>query len=153
MNRHYTIEKTDKKQKIMGLNIDILKGFEVMPKNEITYPGVEVNSMLVIKPSFIDKLLKKKIKRKLNYYLNYIISIIDNSDEDPDDTPLRHALNDLTRYQEMVKKKYQEYLDDKYIHLLNQKISILERELKNKIVYKNMNFYQPIQEEKKGKSR
>ena len=108
--------------------------------------------MLVVKPSFIEKIVKKKTKRKLDYYLNYIINIIDSSDEDPDDAPLRQALNDLTRYKEMVQNKYQQYLDDKYISLLMKKILLLERELKTKIIHKTMNNYEPIHEEK-GKSR
>lgn len=151
-NKHYIIEKQKQEQKVVGINIEQLKGFQFSPQNKINYPGVEVNSLLVVKPSFVEKLLKKKIKRKLDYYLSYIISVIDASDDDPDDTALRHALNDLTRYQEMITNKYQKFLDDKYIQLLYRKIALLERELKNKIVHKNMNFYQPIQEEK-GKSR
>lgn len=151
--KHYIIDKEKRINQIININTNKLKGFQVLPQNNVEYPGVEVNSMLVIKPSFIEKVLKKKIKRKLDYYLRYIINIIDESDSDPDDAPLRHALNDLTRYKEMVQNKYQKYLDDKYINLLMKKISLLERELKTKIIYKTMNNYEPIYEEKKGKNR
>ena len=58
-----------------------MTGFKVTPQNNVEYPGIEVNSMLVIKNAFIEKLLKKKTKRKLDYYLQYIISIIENDDE------------------------------------------------------------------------
>lgn len=150
--KKYLIEKTENGINATGMNIKVLKGFQVSPRNKVEYPGVEVNSMLVVKPSFIEKLLKKKIKKKLDYYLSYIITIIDQSDENPDDAPLRQALNDLTRYKEIVEAKYQQYLDDKYIHLLMKKIDLLERELKTKIIYKTMNNYEPIHETK-GKSR
>lgn len=109
--KHYTIDKEKYNQETVKMN-NKLNGFQVSPQNNVEYPGVEVNSMLVVKPSFIEKIVKKKTKRKLDYYLNYIINIIDSSDEDPDDAPLRQALNDLTRYKEMVQNKYQQYLDD-----------------------------------------
>ena len=149
--KHYTIDKEKYNQETVKMN-NKLNGFQVSTQNNVEYPGVEVNSMLVVKPSFIEKIVKKKTKRKLDYYLNYIINIIDSSDEDPDDAPLRQALNDLTRYKEMVQNKYQQYLDDKYISLLMKKILLLERELKTKIIHKTMNNYEPIHEEK-GKSR
>ena len=149
--KHYIIDKEKYNQETVKIN-NKLNGFQVSPQNNVEYPGVEVNSMLVVKPSFIEKIVKKKTKRKLDYYLNYIINIIDSSDEDPDDAPLRQALNDLTRYKEMVQNKYQQYLDDKYISLLMKKILLLERELKTKIIHKTMNNYEPIHEEK-GKSR
>lgn len=150
--KKYSIQKKKEEKIASKINIDKLKGFQFLPKNNIEYPGVEVNSMLVIKPSFIEKLLKKKIKRKLEYYLNYMITIIDESDSDPDDASLRQALNDLTRYKQTVESKYRKYLDDKYMDLLNRKIALLERELKTKIVYKTVNHYEPIYENK-GKSR
>lgn len=152
-SKHYIIDKKKYKEEVINIDTNKLNGFQILPQNKVEYPGVEVNSMLVVKPSFIEKILKKKIKRKLDYYLNYIINIIDSSDSDPDDAPLRQALNDLTRYKEMVENKYQKYLDDKYISLLMKKITLLERELKTKIVYKTMNKYEPIYEENKGKSR
>ena len=62
-------------------------------------------------------------------------SIIDSDDNDTDITDLRAALNDLTRYKEIVKHKYQHYLDEKYSKLLLQKIELLEQELKNKVIY------------------
>ena len=44
-------------------------------------------------------------------------------------------LNNITRYKEIVKHKYQHYLDEKYAKLLLQKIELLEQELKNKVIY------------------
>lgn len=144
-NKHYYIEKNKVKYKT---NLDVLKmkGFKVTPQNKYEYPGVEVKSMLLIKPSFIEKLLVKKTKRKLEYYLKYIINILDESDDDGD---LRQALNDLTRYKSIVRHKYKKFLDDKYIDLLTKKISMLERELKSKIVYKTMNNDESIKEERR----
>ena len=57
-------------------------------------------------------------------------------DGDDDDSAFRIALNDLTRYREIVESKYRKYMDDKYISLLLKKIDLLEHEMKSKIIYK-----------------
>ncbi len=105
-------------------------------------------------------MLKKKNQRKLDYYLQYIISLIDNDDTgNEDNSAFRIALNDLTRYREMVEYKYRKYLDDKYINLLLKKIDFLEHEIKSRLIFKEQmksyQSYQPMMEEKEktGKSR
>lgn len=135
-----------------------MDGFKVTPHNQVTYPGITVNSMLVIKPSLIEKLLKKKNQRKLDHYLQYIISLIDDDQAPSEEGAYRIALDDLTRYREIVEYKYRKYLDDKYINLLLKKIDLLEHEIKSRVIYKEqvkaIQNYQPAEEEKeRGKAR
>lgn len=139
--KKYKLEKKTENITISSIDSDKFKGFTVTPQNNVEYPGIEVNSMMVIKNSFIEKLLKKKIKRKLDYYLQYIIMIIESDDESADDSALRQALDDLTRYKDIIEYKYRKYLDDKYINILLKKISLIEGELKSKIIYKSFNYY------------
>lgn len=146
-NKHYVVAKRNNNGEITFIDYSKIDGFKVMPKNKIEYPGIEVNSMILIKPIFIEKILKKKIKKKLNIYLNYIIA----SAEEDDDDAYREALNNITRYREIVEYKYRKYLDDKYINLLLKKISLLEREIKSKIIYKELNKEEKT--EVRGKSR
>ena len=67
--RKFTIEKNKFDNKTVQLDSSKMDGFKVTPKNEITYDGVVVNSLLLMKPAFIEKILKKKNQRKLEYYL------------------------------------------------------------------------------------
>ena len=150
MEKHYSIVKEQYNGDKVCIDYSKIEGFKFKPRNNINYGGVKVNSLMIIKPSFIEKLLKKKVKRKLDLYLNYIISLMENSD-DTDPTDLRHALNDLERYKSIVEYKYNKYLDNKYITLLLRKINILENEIKAKMIYVNENTYDL--EETKGKSR
>ena len=55
------------------------------------------------------------------------------SDTDDGDA-YREALNDMTRYKNIINYKYRKYLDDKYVNRLNKKVHILEQELKRKIL-------------------
>lgn len=125
------------KEKYSNCNIVVdykkLNGLRLNPKNQIYYDGIMVNQLVLINSSFIEKVLKKKIKRKLDSYLNFIISVLNDDSESGEN--IRHALNDLSRYRDIVEYKYQKYLDQKYIMLLLQKIALLEHELKQKAIY------------------
>ena len=84
-----------------------------------------------------------------------MIALTENDDEDP--STIREALNDLTRYRDIIEYKYRKYLDDKYVDILLKKVNLLEHELKTKLIYKEMsynyNYNYGYQEETKGKSR
>lgn len=128
-NKCYTIIKRNQQGEITLETLEKINGYQVKPKNKCNYKNIKVNSMVIIKPSFIEKVLKKKIKRKLEYYLNYIINLADDSDDDN----CRLALDELERYKETVEYKYRKFLDDKFINLLQKKISLIEHEIKMKL--------------------
>lgn len=128
-----------------------LDGLKIKPRIQTKEDEMSVESLLLINPSFIEKVLKKKIKHKLDRYINYIISLLNEDDDSVSSDKLNIALDDVNHYKSIVEYKYRKYLDDKYINLLLKKINILEHELKMKIVYfvDNEKEY----EETKGKSR
>lgn len=131
--RHYYINKKSSNKEIIYLDFDKLKGFNFSPKNNVKYDGIVVNKMVIIKPSMIEKVLKKKIKKKLDLYLKLIIKFIESEDGDNDES-IREALNDLTRYKNIIAYKYRKYLDEKYLKLLIKKIALLEYELNSKLI-------------------
>lgn len=147
-NKGYYISKKGNNGEIVYIDYDKLSGFNIKPRNNVKYDGIAVNKMIIIKPSMIQKVLKRKIKNKLNLYLNLIIQMIDDDNGTDGDT-LKEALNDLTRYKNIINYKYKKYLDDKYFDLLNKKINLLEYELNMKLQLVNQYEY----EEKKTSRR
>ena len=131
--KHYYVCKKGDDRQIICLDYDKLKGFGFAPKNNVKYDGIVVNKMIVIKPSMIEKVLRRKIKRKLDLYLKLIIKFIESEDSSDGET-LREALNDLSRYKNIIDYKYKKYLDEKYLKILLKKIAILEYELNNKLM-------------------
>lgn len=131
-----------------------MRGFQVRPKNKVPYEGVVVNKMLLIKPSFIEKVLKRKIKRKLDCYLQFIIKILDDTDDD-DEGAIDIALNDLSRYRATIQNTYRVFLEKRYYDLLMKKITVIENELKTKQMYLRATYQDTYieHEEKKGKGR
>ena len=139
--RHYFIHKKNDNKKIIYIDYDKIGGFNFQPQNNVKYDGIKVNKMVVVKPSMIEKILKRKIKRKLDLYLKLMIKYIEE-DDGTNDGVLREALNDLTRYKEIIAYKYRKYLDTKYLNALFKKIAILEYELNSRI-----SLYEEYEEE------
>lgn len=140
MAKGYSLIKDDYSNQVISYEAKDISGFKFKPLNKVKYDGITVNEMMIVKPVFIEKILKRKIKRKLEMYLQYIISIIDD-EESGDLSGLRSALNDLSRYKDTVNYRYQAYLDEKYVALLLKKIELLEHELKMKIIH----YKEPIE--------
>lgn len=141
---NYVLVKEDH-EKLCYLENKKIGGLRIKPKNQVTYDGVVVNKLLIIKTSFIQKLLKKKVKRKLDLYLKYIVGVLE--EDDTSNSNLNSVLDDLKRYKSIVDHKYRIYLDEKYIELLLKKIELLEHELKTKLFLQNRMFQQQIYEE------
>lgn len=142
--------KLSKKFKYDKATISKIQGFKVSPRNHVDYDGIKVNQLVIINPSFVDKVLKRKTKRKLEIYLQYLISILDEDSGETDPGRLGMFLNDLTRYKSIINNNYRIYLDKLYYELLMKKINVIENELKSRLMVASMAYQN---EEKIGKSR
>jgi len=144
--KNYLLVKNKFNKEIVYINYDRINGFKFNPLNK-KEDSISVNQMVIINPTFIEKVLTRKTKRKLELYLQYIVELLDD-DTDTDITGLRSALNDITRYKDIVKHKYKLYLDERYFELYMKKLSLLEYELKMKILnYKDSVIDNKIKEE------
>lgn len=146
MKKNYIVAKVNHGE-FTFIDYSKMDGFHVSPKNEVVSPGIEVNSMVIVKPSLIEKILKRKIKRKLEYYLQYII----DESEDEGTGSYQEKLDSIERYRSIIEYKYRKYLDDRFVNVLLRKVRLLEKQLRTKMVYSTM-----VPEEKKerrGKSR
>lgn len=150
MIKHYVIIK-DNNDDICYLKYKKLEGFKFKPTNNSNFKhGVKLTTLTLYKPEFIELILKKKIKNKLVEYLKLILD--DATSDGTDDAGyVRAVLNDVTRYRQMIINKYRRYLEEEYVTLLLEKITVLEEELKNKLVY--LVYKEEEQEEKEIETR
>lgn len=132
MKERYFISKKEYNGDVVYLNCKRVKGYKFTPKNNVPYDGISVNEMVIIKPSMIEKIIKRKIKNHLDMFLKVLIDI-DDSDDDA-----RRALDDVQRYKNFVNEKYSPFLDEKYMNLLMKKMNVIERELKQSVVYASL---------------
>lgn len=147
----YKINKSNEKTKA-SIDTTQIHGFKVKPLNNVNYDGVKVNKLLIIKPSFVEKVLKRKTRRKLEMYLEFIINILE-SEDGTDSSKINIALNDLTRYKSIIKNNYRIYLDKNYYEKMMKKIGIIEKELKIRKMYLDMSYEEDVKEERRRKSR
>lgn len=131
----YYLSRQPKTGEIIYVNYDKYKGYNITPKNNIKYDGIRVNKMIIVKPSMIEKVLKRKIKNRLDLYLKTIVELMEENDSN-NGSGIREALNELTRFKNIIKYKYEKHLEEEYVLLLNKKIEIIEYELKKKIITK-----------------
>ena len=129
--KNYICRRTSNGSIIM-LDKKSLEGINFNPKNSKDY-GIAVSKMIIVKPSIVKSLLIKSTKRKLDKFIRMIAELID--DDDTSDESLREALNDVSRYRNIVEYKYNKYLEEKYLERLIAKIDILEGGIKKKMIY------------------
>jgi hypothetical protein len=134
-NGYYYITKKGKEGDIVYFDYEkISSGYNITPKNQVTYDGIKVNKLIIIKQTFVEKLLRRKIKKKLELYLQYIIDLLDTDTADSDSDTLREVLNDLSRYKDILRYKYNKYLSEEYVDLMIKKIELLGYELSLKLM-------------------
>lgn len=131
---YYVFIKEPNYKEIVYIDYESLGGYEVMPRNKVKYDGIIVNKLIIINPSFSQKIFIKKSKKQLEKYLQYLINI-SNSEDDADPNDVYYALDSLVRYKSIVRNKYRLYLDKKYYQLFLQKLEIIENELQKKYNY------------------
>src|SRR5574344_1643063 len=133
MGKHYLVYR--KEQECYSfINEKDINGFIFRPLHDECY-GISVSKIILIKPEFIERVLKKKIKRKLDLYLEIIMEMFDEDDEWEDPSNLRHALNSLERFKSLIRNNYRIYLEERYLKILANKIALIEKELKQRITY------------------
>ncbi len=140
-NDQFILVKSRKLKDVVYIDYKNMAGFKVKPKNGKKYGGVEVNEMLIIKPDFIDLILKRKIGKKLEGYINYLIEVLES--DDTDGSKLAQTLNDIERYRTTINNTYKKYLDERYLDILLRKLKLVEEQLNDKMQL----FYQRMQKQ------
>lgn len=136
------------------IDMTLADGLIIKPKSKINN-GIAVVKMNFYKNYFTFLMLNKKIKKKLKIYLQYIMEIYETEDGEEN---ARMALGDIEKYKAIINNRYQAYLDEKYLNILNKKIELFELEITKK--YKTIkrkkqvkNLVDQKTNEKVGKSR
>ncbi len=125
--KRFVVKKDAKSDVITYMEYEKLKGFNVKPKDGLNFEDmINVNEMIIINPTLIEKLIDKKCKRTLEKILTIMTIIDDDSD---DDTPFDLVLDELERFKSLVRGKYKEYMKQEKYKLVMKKIEIIEKEL------------------------
>lgn len=148
MTKRFVVTKDEQTQTITYKEYDSLKGYDFKPKNKLSKEDIiNVDEMVIINPSLIEKLISKKCKKTLERILKLISFIYD--DDETGEESVTIALNEIAKFKELLDTKYKEYMKEKEYKLMLKKLEILENEVKLRKLYLNSKE----NSEKKNKGR
>lgn len=148
-NFRYLIVKEKNKKEVTYFELDKINGFNMTSKNKKIKlkDAINVNKMIIVNPSFIEKVINKRINIKIKKLVDMIANIYESDDEDPAGS-LMQALNEVEKFKREMINKYLNYMSKAQIDLLEKKIEILETEVMNHAYrlneqrYNNYNEYE-----------
>ena len=149
ISKKYGVKKDVKTDVITYMEYDKIDGFRVKPKKTVSFEDmINVNEMIVINPSLIEKLISKKCSKSLKKILKMMTALCDDDD---DDSGYMLILNEIERLKNLVVNKYKNYMEEKEYDVLLKKLKIIQQEVeyrKNKILEMNLSY----EDNKRGKS-
>lgn len=126
--RKFVVKKEAKTDIITYMEYEKIKGFNVKPKKNKTFEDmINVNEMVIINPSLIEKLVDKKCQRTFEKIIKMISVVYDEDDDD--DAPYMLILDEIERFQELLLGKYKEYLEEKKQKIMLKKLEMLKKEV------------------------
>ena len=151
--QRFLVVKNKDAKDIKYFEYDKISGYNIKPNPNVKFQdAINVNRMILINPSLIEKMVDKKIKRKFDYLIN-LLSVVYENDDDTGEG-LKLALNEAEKFRTELCNKYKQYINDEKYELLLKKIAILEDELylRMQFVLDKTNYIEP-EEKFEGKSR
>ena len=144
----YLVVKTKDQKEIVYMEYDKLTGYDITPKDKKTFADcIQVNKMILIQPSLIEKLVHKKVDRHFKRLLMLVTMLLETDDDTG--TSLRECLNEVEKFRLEIKNKYREYLTKEELNLMAKKLMILNEEAKMRLSV----LERTVKQEKVGKSR
>ena len=150
--QRFLVVKNKNSKEIKYFEYDKVSGYNIKPNPKLKFQdAINVNRMILINPSLIEKMVNKKIKRRFDYLINLLSIVYENDDESG--SGLQLALDEAEKFRNELCNKYKQYIKTEKYELLLKKIAILEDELYLRMQY-ILNRQMYIDEQlKEGKSR
>lgn len=105
-------------------------GYILTPKEKREYCDlVNVKKIAIIDPTLIKKLIDKKCDRTFEKILKIIALLDEDEDGNDSDGNAVLALKELDHFEDLVIKKYKDYIDPRKLKAILKKISVLSSEV------------------------
>lgn len=146
----FIVKKDNQTDVITYMEYEKIKGLNIKPKHNKNFEDmINVDEMIIINPSLIQKLIEKKCKKSMERILK-MISIIFEDDSD-DDAPFMLALTEIERFKNLLISKYKDYMEEKEYEIQLKKLELIKQEIEERrkyIIEKQLEY----EHTKKGKS-
>ena len=149
---NYLIIKDKNKKETIYFECDKLEGYELIKNKRKIINGVNINNMVIINDSLIEKVINKKVDRKFKALLELIASVCEG-DEDPS-SAMMYALNEVEKFKRFIINQYASYMNKKQLEKLDKKVKLVENEMKMRLYEYNQRYEeQEIEMEKSSHRR
>ena len=127
----FLVVKNKDEKDIKYFDYDKLDGYNLTIKKNVHFAdAIDVNRVIIINPTFIDKIATRKINTKFNKLINMMQVVCEVGDEDESGEGYRIALDEASKLKQELWNKYKKYISEEKLSLMLKKIEILEDELK-----------------------
>ena len=131
MDKRFVVKKDAKTDVITYMEYEKLKGFSVKPKHNATFEDmINVEEMILINPSLIEKLISKKCSRIFDKVVK-MLSVV-SEDEDDSDSGYMLILDEMERFRNLLVNKYKNYMEEKEYELTMKKLDLLKEEIEHR---------------------
>ena len=131
MEKRFVVKKDAKTDVITYMVYEKLKGFSVKPKNNVTFEDmINVDEMILINPSLIEKLISKKCTRTFDKIVKMLSVVSDDGDDT--DSGYMLILDEIERFKNLLMSKYKDYMEQEEYELTMKKLELLKQEIETR---------------------
>ena len=149
----FLIVKDKDTKEVRYFDYDKIDGYKLKAKkNTNFFDDINVSRVIIINPSFSEKIANKKMDAKFERLLT-MMNIV--CEEDDTGEGLDIVLNEANKFRMELINKYRKYIEAEKLELMLKKIEIIEKELKlrKKAIEYTMGYGEYEDELTTGKSR
>ena len=149
----FLIVKDNKTKEVRYFDYDKIDGYNLKAKkNTNFFDDINVSRVIIINPSFSEKIANKKMDAKFERHLTMMNIVLE---EDETGEGLDIVLNEANKFRMELLNKYRKYIEAEKLELMLKKIEIIERELglRRKAIEYTMGYGEYEDELTTGKSR
>ena len=125
------LEKDKKKKKIADINLPI-EGLHINPKIQNHKQLLAIHEMILVDEELKKNMINKQLERTFRKLVAMILDIEESENTSASDCIM--ALNEITKIESMIEKKYQKELTKKEYERFLKKLNLLKNKLKEKLL-------------------
>ncbi len=130
INQKFLIVKDNESKEIQYFDYDKVNGYNLYSKGNTHFEdAIDVNRIIIIKPTFIEKIATKKMNQKFQKFLN-MVSVVCDAEDDENGGLYQIVLDEANKLRMELINKYKKYISQEKFELMLKKIEILEEEIK-----------------------
>lgn len=131
-------KKPKKKQKV---ELEEITGLLFGSANHVyKIKDCDVRNIIICNKKLAYPICYKQVMTKYNKLLNILPDLLIN-DADDGGASIRHALNEIERFRQIIKNKYRKYLKRKDLELMGKKLEVFQRIAQEKMYEIQVSFY------------